>query len=380
VQRRHLSLPLTLALVLIGAGTTGAAADSPALQQALAKLQQLGKEGQGHAASIEAWQTIAAAEPTQLPAILASMQDDNPLANNWVRAAVDAIAERTLQHGGQLPVAALDEYLATDSHSPRCRRLAFEWLTKVDSTAHARWIPRLLDDNSLELRREAIADQLAKGQAAEAAGQQDEAAGFYRTALDHGRDLDQIDAATAALRKLGHTVDLPRHFGFVMKWHLIGPFDNTDTSGFDRAYPPEEEINLQAEYPGKDQAVRWQEAATEDEYGKVDLNKLLGKHKGAAAYAVATFMADDDRPVDLRLGCLNANKIWLNGQLLTANHVYHSGDGIDQYVGRGQLRAGANTILLKICQNEQTEEWAQDWSFQLRVCDWLGTAILSADR
>jgi hypothetical protein len=33
-----------------------------------------------------------------------------------------------------------------------------------------------------------------------------------------------------------------------------------------------------------------------------------------------------------------------------------------------------------IAQNEQTEAWAQDWKFQLRVCDDIGTAILSADR
>ena len=41
---------------------------------------------------------------------------------------------------------------------------------------------------------------------------------------------------------------------------------------------------------------------------------------------------------------------------------------------------GTNVILLKICQNEQTESWAQDWEFQLRVCDGLGTAVLATNR
>jgi hypothetical protein len=27
-----------------------------------------------------------------------------------------------------------------------------------------------------------------------------------------------------------------------------------------------------------------------------------------------------------------------------------------------------------------TVEWAQDWKFQVRVCDGLGTAVLSTDR
>jgi hypothetical protein len=39
------------------------------------------------------------------------------------------------------------------------------------------------------------------------------------------------------------------------------------------------------------------------------------------------------------------------------------------------LTAGMNVILLKVCQNEQTEDWAQDWKFQLRVSDSSGAAV-----
>jgi hypothetical protein len=39
------------------------------------------------------------------------------------------------------------------------------------------------------------------------------------------------------------------------------------------------------------------------------------------------------------------------------------------------LKVGRNEILVKVCQNEQKEDWAQLWSFQLRVCDNLGGAI-----
>jgi hypothetical protein len=44
-------------------------------------------------------------------------------------------------------------------------------------------------------------------------------------------------------------------------------------------------------------------------------------------------------------------------------------------VGRGVLKKGHNEILLKVYQNEQTESWAEEWSFQLRVCDALGGAV-----
>jgi hypothetical protein len=48
---------------------------------------------------------------------------------------------------------------------------------------------------------------------------------------------------------------------------------------------------------------------------------------------------------------------------------------MDQYRSPVLLQAGTNKILLKICQNEQTEDWAQDWEFQIRVCDASGTAV-----
>jgi hypothetical protein len=40
------------------------------------------------------------------------------------------------------------------------------------------------------------------------------------------------------------------------------------------------------------------------------------------------------------------------------------------------LKKGKNTLLVKCCQNEQTEQWTVEWRFQLRICDATGTAIL----
>jgi len=31
--------------------------------------------------------------------------------------------------------------------------------------------------------------------------------------------------------------------------------------------------------------------------------------------------------------------------------------------------------LVKVCQNDQPEEWAQNWMFQLRLTDGLGAAV-----
>ncbi len=45
----------------------------------------------------------------------------------------------------------------------RSRRLAFEWLTKIDPAAPGRLIPGFLNDPSLELRREAVARLITAG-------------------------------------------------------------------------------------------------------------------------------------------------------------------------------------------------------------------------
>jgi hypothetical protein len=96
------------------------------------------------------------------------------------------------------------------------------------------------------------------------------------------------------------------------------------------------------------------------------------------AYATTDFISDRAQAVELRLGGDNSWKVWLNGKLLFGHDEYHFNAEIDQFQMPAQLRAGRNTILVKVCQNEQTEDWAADWEFQLRVTDSLGTPILSA--
>ena len=125
----------TVCILAVSLTLSVAHAAERSLATLLSELQQLDRLAQGHDQAIEAWQIIAKADAQEIPAILAGMRDDNPLANNWIRAAVDAIAERTLQDGQPLPTEALDAYLSDTKHSPRSRRLAFEWLTTADPAA-----------------------------------------------------------------------------------------------------------------------------------------------------------------------------------------------------------------------------------------------------
>lgn len=353
------------------------AADAHDLSPELAKIRAVQPKGDGHKDAVAAMKKVSAADAATLPVVIAAMDDASPLVENWIRAAAEAIAQKQLDKGQPLPIMPLEMFLKDTRHSPRGRRLAFELIALADKTAPDRLIPTLLNDPSLELRREAVAKALKDAEPLANVSNQIKT---YHNIFAATRDLDQIKATAAKLKELGEKPDVATHMGYIMSWKVVGPFDNVDDKGWDTAYPPEAGVDLAKRYAGQKEEIGWINHITTDEMGVVDLTKALDKHKGAVAYAYAEFNAAKAQPVELRLGCINATKLWLNGKQIAANHVYHAGHQVDQYIAKGELKAGKNEIMLKVCQNEQKEPWAQNWQFQLRVCDQIGTAVLASDR
>ena len=374
---------LGFALEARGAEKTPAKASAAKLAQALETLQSVEPNGADNVAASKAWGEVSKADAAQLPSVLAAIDEAGPLGANWLSLAVQAIADRQLKQGKKLPAGELEAFVLEKTHAPRGRRLAFEWLVRADDTAADRLTPGFLHDPSPELRRDAVARLIEEGDALVKQESPEDAHKIYDKALSGAVDLDQVKKLKTELEKLGEKVDLPRHFGFITKWKVIGPFDNTGEKGLDVAYPPEESLDAAAEYEGKPlegkaRQVKWTDYQTQDEFGIVDLNAAAGKANGVAAYAWAEFDSPSERPAELRLGRDNATKLWLNGKLIHEQRVYHSGADMDQFIARGQLRKGKNTILVKVLQNEQKEDWAQTWGFQLRVCDSTGAAIQPA--
>jgi hypothetical protein len=341
------------------------------VQSLVIRIKAVGKEGVGNAEAAKALKQLVVLGPNVMPEVLSGMDDATPVAANWLRAAVEAMQDKAVNSGQKVPADKLEAFLADKAHSPRARRLAYECLVRADPKTPERWLPKLLDDPAGELRRDAVArklDQVLAKQATRKA---------LEDLLGYARDRDQINALAKELKeKHGVEIDLTRQFGFVTRWLLIGPFDNTKGVGFNNVYPPEKGIDLKASYLSKDnKLVGWQEHVTDKELGLVDLNSAVGKLKGAASYAYAAVASESERPVEIRAASNNAVRIWLNGKEIYFREEYHHGKEIDQHVGKGVLIKGRNAILIKVCQNEQTEDWAQLWSFHLRVCDALGAAV-----
>ena len=97
------------------------------------------------------------------------------------------------------------------------------------------------------------------------------------------------------------------------------------------------------------------------------------KEREIVGYAAAEFHSAEPLAVQIRTASVNALKIWLNGELVDEHEVYHGGSVFDQYKAAAILQPGRNVILVKACQNAQSQDWAEVLSFQLRVCDEIGT-------
>ena len=351
-------------------------AEAASVDEHVQAIRAVGAEGLGHAEAIVAVNELSRGKSDTLLPILKAFDDANSLATNWLRGAFEAVAERAWKLSHTLPTGELEAFVQDVARHPEARRLAYEWLIKADPSASDRLIPGMLRDASPEFRREAVQRLLDRAVKTREDQKSAAAIALFREALSGAIDDDQVKAITKPLRELGETVDLPKHFGFLTEWYLIGPFDNTDKRGFDVAYPPETEVDLAAKLPGKMGEVAWERHVTEDEYGVFNIAQKTAPHKGAITYGYTTFTTEALRSIEFRLGTPNAWKLWVNGELVFGRDEYHRGTQLDQYRVKAKLKAGMNTILIKVCQNEQTEDWAQDWKYQLRVCDSTGAAVL----
>jgi hypothetical protein len=370
-----MKIGLRLALLMGGTLVTAAVASAADVKPLLARIKAVGKEGAGNADAARAWKELTKEGPAALLEILGSLDDAGPVAANWLRSAVDAIAEKSLA-AGQLPADKLEAFVRDTRHAGAARRLAYEWLRRTDPEAPQRLLPGMLSDPGAELRRDAVAIVLKEAQAHAERKQESAARATYQKALQYARDRDQVTLIADELKKLGVKIDLTSHFGFITRWMIVAPFDNGGGKGFHTRFPPEKGVDLKAVYAGKDgKKLRWAPHVTTLPLGKVDFNKAIAALHGTTAFAYTEIDSPAVLPVELRTASNNALRIYLNGKEIFFREEYHHGMALDQHVGAGKLKAGRNEILVKVCQNEQSDSWAQEWSFQLRVCDALGGAV-----
>lgn len=356
--------------------TWNLAVSAASVDELVTTVCAVGPGGKGNAEAAKAVEQLSQSDASALPVILKKFTNASPIAENWLRGAVEAIVDRAVAKGEKLPTAEIEQLILNKSQNANGRRLAFECLARVDDSAADRIIPQMLQDPSREFRRDAVARAIDEAQKLHNMNKKPEAIAAYQKALSGAVDDDQVKLIVNPLGKLGEKVDLQKHFGFLTNWHMIGPFDNRKGVGFKATYPPEEKVELDKTYPGQLGDVKWEPISTTDNYGLIDIAKQLKNHKGSVMYAYTTFDAAEARDVQIRIGTPNAWTVWLNGKRLFGREEYHRGFSLDQFRVGCNLQKGPNTILLKICQDENDQDWAQRYQFELRICDQAGAAVL----
>ena len=365
-------IALSMALGAVFAGNSQAAdsatpphtiAEAKAIADRLANANGAG----GHAELALEADRIALIPADWLVACLQPMGTATPGGANWLRSGLDRAVARL---GDAVPVASLVEVVTDVAQQPRVRSLAYLWLSDQDAPRAAAMLETMLDDPASELRRQAVEKVLAAADAADDATRKD----AYRRALATARDVDQIERIVTWFSEHGEPIDLADVLGFVRTWRVSETFDNTrgDAAtpvGFAKAYPPE------MGDPALPDTSSWKVVTSTDKQGTIDLNAAIETKKEVLAYAVAAVEMPGGGPAEVRIGSPCAVAVWINGRPLMAHEIYHASEAIDQYVATADFRVGTNTVMVKCCQNEQTEPWAVDWRFRLRICDPLGKPL-----
>ncbi|TXT21332.1 MAG: hypothetical protein FD138_4070 [Planctomycetota bacterium] len=102
--RGTLIATMLLANVLV-ASVSSSAADTDSL---LKVIKAVGREGQGNREAKQAVSELSQQDAATLPAVLMGFRDANPLAANYLRGAVETIADRALKSNKKLPIESLE--------------------------------------------------------------------------------------------------------------------------------------------------------------------------------------------------------------------------------------------------------------------------------
>ena len=173
---------------------------------------------------------------------------------------------------------------------------------------------------------------------------------FY---LDH----QQPDKAKAYIHK---TAFIPE-----TAWSVIGPFDNTNGTGYDKAFIPETatQFDTTLTYNGYNRQIGWTQQADKTFDGYVNFDTILGGNLNwVAAYAWTTLTVPDERVAHIHFGSDDQAKIWLNGEPVFTDSTAHP-VVIDSITIPVTLKPGKNSLLVKVCDEEIF------WGFYLRITD-----------
>lgn len=300
-----------------------------------------------------------AGQPAGLEPLLAAAKSGNAAEKAVVGKSLLSMADtmkaaENRKDAGKAYLAALQT-----AAEPASRAQALEGLAHCPTADALDTVKTAAADK--ELREPSIKALVALGKTLAAAKQKKKAVEAYKAARDLKPSGAAMTAIIQGLHGLGEKVDLPGVLGVVSTWSLVGPFElGEQNEGWKKHYISEPKVDLTARYMAGKRRLDWKRVITTDASGKVDLLAELGPNEKCIGYAYAEITLKEAADAVLLLGVDDSEKVYVNGQKVH-----------DQLVARGmtpdqdkipvKLKAGKNTILLKIWQN------AMGWEFCARL-------------
>lgn len=167
----------------------------------------------------------------------------------------------------------------------------------------------------------------------------------------------------------GKPVNFQKLFGAQTRWLVAGPFPCDELlSGYAIAYPPEQGIDLSAEYDTVNGKGRWQEYTAPNDSMFVDFKSVFTPAEKVCAYALCYVAADEECPAQLRVGTNDAGKVWL-GNALVYDYPVEGSAYLDRDTVAVTIPKGITPLLVKVCNTEV------NWGFVLRITDKKGKTL-----
>lgn len=134
----------------------------------------------------------------------------------------------------------------------------------------------------------------------------------------------------------------------VDSWYVVGPWPNPKRSNRDRKFPPENKVDLDATYEGKDgRKLKWQFMQAAGGWHKTVLTP-----PNASEYAIYYFYtevrSDAARDLWFATGSDDKSVVWINDMLVWESEGKEKGWGIGEGYRKVHLKKGVNRILYRL--------------------------------
>ncbi len=153
--------------------------------------------------------------------------------------------------------------------------------------------------------------------------------------------------------------------GYLLRWQMIGPFENASQSGLDTVFAPEHALEFDKVFDGKDDLkLRWHPLRLLRPDGRCAVGESLTDNSADVFYAANAVQSKAEQSVLVQFDPAGASKVCINGREVFADSLRRSPTALvaDSFAALAVLHAGWNTILVKMGDDEKTTS-----AFSLRL-------------